>query len=323
MALINGRPAKIAGTGMYVPKEVLTNADFEKFIDTNDEWITTRTGIKQRHFAAEGESVSDMAGKAAAEALKSAGLKAKDIDMILVGSTTPDSVCPPISARVQGELGAVNAGAFDVCAACTSSLSAMTTAAAGIASGIWNNVLVIGVESFRDFIDWQDRSTCILFGDGAGAAVVSAAGDGEGRFISARLLADGAKRDYITIESNSPEEAKVVRMKGNEVFKFVNKVMPAFLADFCAESGITLDSADLWIMHQANTRINEGVLKKLGVPMDKTIINLENYGNTSAASMMITLHEAFKTGRFAAKGGNIVFVAFGGGMTLGAMLYEA
>lgn len=322
MALIKGFPAKIAGTGVYLPKKIMTNADFEKILDTSDEWITTRTGIKQRHFAADGETMSFMAAEAAKAAIKDAGLKASDIDMVLVGSSTPDTVCPPISARVQGMLKAVNAGAFDTMAACTSSLSGMATAAAGVTCGMWKNALVIGVESFGDCLDWQDRKTCILFGDGAGAAVVSAGKEGEGRFYAAKLLADGTKSDYITIESNSPDEARVVRMKGNDVFKFVNKVMPSFLKDFCEEAGTDPAEVDMWIMHQANSRINEGVLKKLGVPMDKTLINLENYGNTSAASMMITLHEAMKSGRIR-KGGKTALVAFGSGMTLGAMLYEA
>lgn len=321
MALIKGYPARIAGTGMYLPEKVMTNADFEKIIDTNDEWIRTRTGIKQRHFASAGETLTFMASKAAESAIADAGLSAGDIDMIIVGSSTPDTVCPPISARVQGMLGAVNAGAFDTMAACTSSLSGMVTAAAGVSCGIWKNVLVIGVESFGNYLDWKDRKTCILFGDGAGAAVVSAGKEGEGRFSAAKLLADGSKSDYITIESNSPDEARVVRMKGNDVFKFVNKVMPGFLMDFCTEAGTDPADIDMWIMHQANTRINVGVLKKLGVPIDRTLINLDNYGNTSAASMMITLHEALKAGHFR-KGGKAALVAFGAGMTLGAMLYE-
>lgn len=321
MTLIKGRPARIAGTGMYIPEEVMTNADFEKIIATSDEWISTRTGIKQRHFAAEGETMSAMAVKAAEAALEDAGLKADDIDMVFVGSSTPDTVCPPVSARVQGMLGAVNAGAFDVMAACTSSLSGMVTAVAGVTCGMWENVLVVGVESFRESLDWKDRKTCILFGDGAGAAVVSAANEGEGRFYAAKLRADGTKSDYITIESSSSDEERVVRMKGNDVFKFVNKVMPNFLKTFCEEADTDPTEIDIWIMHQANTRINEGVLKKLGVPMDKTLINLENYGNTSAASMMITLHEAMRAGRFR-KGDKAAFVAFGSGMTLGAMLYE-
>lgn len=321
MALIKGCPAKIAGTGMYVPEKIMTNADFEKIIDTSDEWITTRTGIKQRHFASAAETLTFMAAKAAEAAIADAGLSAEDIDMILVGSSTPDTVCPPISARVQDAVGAVNAGAFDTIAACTSSLSGMVTAAAGVASGIWKNVLVIGVESFSNYIDWQDRKTCILFGDGAGAAVVSAGKEDGGGFYAAKLLADGSKSHFITIESNSPDEARVVRMKGNDVFKFVNKVMPGFLKDFCAEAGTDPADVDMWVMHQANTRINEGVLKKLGVPMDKTLINLDSYGNTSAASMMITLHEAIRAGQFR-KGGKAALVAFGSGMTLGAMLYE-
>lgn len=321
MALISGRPAKIAGTGVYIPEETLTNKDFEKFLDTNDEWITTRTGIKSRHFAAPGETISALATKAARAALADAGLEAGELDMVLAGSSTPDTVCPPIAARVHGGLGAVNAGAFDAMAACTSSLSAMATAVAGVSCGMWDKVLVIGVESFRKNLDWKDRSTCILFGDGAGAAVVSAAEEGGGRFTAAEFLADGTKSDYITIGGESPETERVVRIKGNDVFKFVNKVMPGFLTDFCAESDMRPEDVDFWIMHQANTRINKGLLKKLGVPMNKTLINLENYGNTSAASMMITLHEAARAG-YLNKGGKIAFVAFGSGMTLGAMLYE-
>lgn len=322
MAQISGRPVKISGTGVYIPQDIMTNADFEKFLDTNDEWITTRTGIKQRHFAQPGVKTSDLAYRAALEALKDAGISAKEIDMILVGSATPDLSCPTVSAKVQGMLGASNAGALDTLAACTSSLSAMSIAASGIASGIWNNVLVIGAESFRDYLDWTDRGTCILFGDGAGAAVLSVAAEGEGRFLSTKLCADGTKADFITIESAEPHDPRVVRMKGSEVFKFVNKVMPEFLDTFCEESGISPQEVDFWVMHQANTRINEGVLKRLNVPLDRTYMNLANYGNTSSASMMITLHEALKAG-YIKKGGKITLVAFGGGMTLGALLYEA
>ncbi len=315
-----GRAAKILGTSKYIPEKVMTNADFEKLVDTNDKWIVERTGISKRHFAKEGEKCSDLAYRAALIALEESGLKAEQVDMILVGTNSPETVFPSVSCKVQGMLGAVNAGAIDIQAGCTGSLTALSVAASGIASGIWDTVLVIGAEVFKDIIDWTDRGTCILFGDGAGACVV-AASDEAGGFKSVRLLADGTGHEMIRLECDENNVTPVVKMKGNEVFKFVNTVMPKFIKKFCEDSGVAPEEIDFWIFHQANTRIIDGVFKRLGVSQDKTLINLSQYGNTSAASLMITLHEALEAGMIKKKD-KVCFVAFGAGMTLGVLLYE-
>lgn len=321
MTFFNGRPAKIIGTGRYIPERVMTNLDFEKFLDTNDAWILERTGIRERHFAAADEKCSDLAYNAAVEALADAKLSPKDVDMVLVGTNSPDTLFPSVASIVQGRLGAERAGALDVQAGCTGGLAAMTLAASGVASGLWDNVLVIGAERFEDFLDWTDRSTCILLGDGAGACVVSASAGGTGRFISSKLLSDGEKHDMITLDGDNGS-MKTFKMKGNVVFKFVNTALPGFIRNFCLESEIEPDKVDFWIIHQANTRIIEGVFKRLGIPIDRTHINIEQYGNTSAASMMIVLDEVRRGGQIKS-GDKIAFAAFGAGMTLGAMLYEA
>lgn len=316
-----GRSTKILGTSKYIPEKILTNKDFEKIVETNDQWIVERTGIKKRHFASEDEKCSDLAYKAAILALEDAGIGPEDIDMILVGTNSPDTVFPSVSCKVQGRLGAVNAGAIDIQAGCTGSLTALSVAASGISSGIWDKVLVIGAEVFRDIIDWTDRGTCILFGDGAGACVISAS-EGKGGFISTRLLADGTGHEMLCLERDENNVTPVVKMKGNEVFKFVNTVMPKFIKGFCEDSGITPEDIDFWVFHQANTRIIDGVFKRLHVSQEKTLINLPDYGNTSAASLMITLHEAMEEGKIK-RGDKVCFVAFGAGMTLGVLLYEA
>ncbi len=321
MTLFSGRPVEIIGTGIYIPERVMTNVDFEKIIDTNDKWILERTGIRERHFAAADEKCSDLAYYAALEALKDAGIKPEDIDMVLVGTNSPDTIFPSVSCKVQGRIGAVRAGAIDIQAGCTGSLAALSVGISGIASGIWNKVLVIGAESFNDIIDWTDRSTCILFGDGAGACVLSVS-DGKSRFTATRLLADGTKSDLIELEKNEDGTRELLRMKGNEVFKFVNTELPKFIKGLCKDAEITPEQVDFWIFHQANLRIIEGVFRRLHIPIEKTLMNLEKYGNTSAASLLITLHEAMKSG-CVNSGDTIGFAAFGTGMTFGALLYEA
>ncbi|MGD9665882.1 MAG: 3-oxoacyl-ACP synthase III family protein [Synergistaceae bacterium] len=316
-----GRSAKILGTSKYIPEKIMTNKDFEKIVETNDQWIVERTGIRKRHFALDGEKCSDLAYRAALLALEDSGLTADQIDMILVGTNSPDTVFPSVSCKVQGKLGAVNAGAIDVQAGCTGSLTALSVAASGISSGIWDKVLVIGAEVFGDIIDWTDRGTCILFGDGAGACVISASEE-KGGFISTRLLADGTCHEMLRLESDENNITPVVKMKGNEIFKFVNTVMPKFIKGFCEDSGITPEDIDFWVFHQANTRIIDGVFKRLQVSQEKTLINLPDYGNTSAASLMITLHESIEAGKIKS-GDKVCFVAFGAGMTLGVLLYEA
>lgn len=322
MAIIKGYPVKIAGTGKYIPEKVMTNFDFEKFLDTSDEWIRTRSGISERHLAAPDERCSDLAAKAGQAAIEDAGLKPEDIDLVIVSSDTPDSNCPAVSAKVQAMIGTKNAGVYDLNAGCSGSLTAMLTAISGIASGVWNNVLVIGSEDFADVLDWNDRTTCILFGDGAGACVLTRSEEGGPHFVSGAIAADGSCSDYITIDREEGRTMPVLRMKGKDVFRYVNRHLPDFIRKFCAESGVTAEEIDFWVLHQANTRIIDSLFRRLAIPTERTLINLPGYGNTSAASLVITLDEAMKEGRIKS-GEKIMFTAFGAGMTLGALLYEA
>ncbi|OUO95022.1 beta-ketoacyl-ACP synthase III [Cloacibacillus sp. An23] len=320
--MISGFPVRIAGTGKYIPEKVMTNFDFEKILDTSDEWIVTRTGIRKRHFAGEGVKCSDLAYKAGLAALEDAGIDASELDLVILATNTPDTVCPSTAAKIQGMLGAVNAGAYDVLAGCTGSLTAMLTAVTGIASGVWKNVLVIGSEDFEDVLDWSDRSTCILFGDGAGAAVLTRSEDGGPRFAAGEVKADGSKYRLITIDKEEGRDNPVLRMHGAEVFKFVNVHLPPFIKSFCEKAGVEPAEIGFWVLHQANTRIIDSLFKRLGVSTERTLMNLEQYGNTSAASLMVTLDEAMKSGSIKS-GEKVLFMAFGAGMTLGALLYEA
>ncbi len=321
MTIFNGRKAKISGTGVYIPEKIMKNTDFEKFLDTSDSWIYERTGIKERHFAADGERCSDLAYNAAVAALNDAKMSPETLDMIIVATNTPDSTFPSMSCKVQGRLGAVNAGAFDVLAGCVGGVAAIQTAVSGVVSGLWNNVLVVASEKFKDYVDWNDRSTCILFGDGAGACVLSTSNEGEGNFISSKISADGTKHDFLSNETENSGDPHVIKMKGQDVFKYVSINLPKFIENFCEESKITPENVDFWIMHQANTRIIDSVFKRVGISIDKTLLNLEQYGNTSAASVMIALDESMKKG-CVKQGDKVCFVAFGAGMTLGALLYE-
>lgn len=322
MTIFNGRKAKISGTGKYVPEKIMRNEDFEKFLDTSDSWIQERTGIKERHFAADDERCSDLAYNAALAAITEAKVSPEKLDMIIVASNTPDSTFPSMACKVQGRLGAINAGAFDIQAGCVGGIAAMQTAVSGIVSGLWDTVLVVASEKFKDYIDWTDRSTCILFGDGAGACVLSLSEEGEGSFISSKISADGTKHDYLTSEPLNPGDPHHLRMKGREVFKYVSINLPKFIINFCEESNIKPEDIDFWVLHQANTRIIAPVFNHIGVSIDKTLLNLDQYGNTSAASIMIALDESMKKGRIK-RGEKICFVGFGAGMTLGALLYEA
>jgi len=324
-----GIPVRILGTGKYVPERVLSNFDLEKVVDTTDEWITTRTGIKERRIS-EGELTSDLAYKAGLEAIEDAGLKAEEIDMILVATNSPDTIFPGVAPKVQNLLGAVNAGACDIQAGCTGCVYALSMAFAGIGSGMWENVLVIGAEVLSRIIDWSDRNTCVLFGDGAGAMVISA-GKGGGCLFAAELRADGSKSDFIKLPAGLVERPAshetvdnrehFVQMKGNEVFKFVNKVLPSFLDEVCEKAQLSSEEIDWWIFHQANMRIIEGVLKRTKQPKEKAVINLDKYGNTSAASVFLAFHDAIKDGRIK-KGDKVLITSFGAGMTYGAVIFS-
>ena len=320
MAIIKGIQAGITGTGKYIPERIMTNADFEKITDTTDAWITERTGIKERHFAAADENCCDMAAKAGLAALADAGLSPDDTDAVILSTNSPDSIIPCSAAKVQGMIGASGAGAFDVISGCTGSLTAMLAAISGVSCGLWKNALVIGAEKFHDIIDWDDRSTSVLFGDGAGACVISRSEEGKGRFVSGRIEADGEKHGLITAGLGGKEDK--LDMKGQDVFRFVNLKLPPFVEDFCIDSGTAPRDIDFWVIHQANMRITESLFKRLDIPLDRTLPNLDRYGNTSSASLLINLEEAMTAGRVR-PGEKTAFVAFGAGMTLGALLYAA
>ncbi|EFQ23657.1 beta-ketoacyl-ACP synthase III [Aminomonas paucivorans] len=331
MSLLKGVPVGLLGTGIALPEKVLTNQDLEKMVETTDQWIVERTGIRTRHVAAEGTVTTDLAEEASRKALSAAGVAPEDLDLILVGTNSPDTLFPSVAAKLQGRLGAKRAGASDIQSGCTGSVYALTFASAGIAAGLFRNVLVVGAEVLSRLIDWTDRNTCILFGDGAGAAVLGRVEEGRGRFLGASLRADGAKHDLITfqgglVEYPASEETlrdgrHFVRMKGNEVFKFVNRELPPFLEEFCKSVDVEASSVDWWVFHQANWRIMEGVLRRFGVPAEKAVVNLDRYGNTSAASVMIALHEALEDGRIG-RGQKVIVTSFGAGMTYGAVLFE-
>ncbi len=332
LASITGRPVGILGTGMSIPKKILTNEDLEKIVDTNDEWIVSHTGIRTRHTVSDGESNASLSTEAARQALRDAGVAPDDVDMVIVGTNSPDTLLPGMGPLVQGALGAERAGGMDIQAGCPGGLYAMTAAAAGVATGLWNNVVVVGSEALTRLVDWTDRNTCVLFGDGAGACVVGEWKPGMMRLTHFDLKADGTKGDFITLPGGlaaEPATERTVRdgrhflkMQGQDVYKFVNKELPPYLENFCTNCGITTGEVDWWIFHQANIRILEGILKRIGVGVERAVINLDKYGNTSAASIMIGLHEAHADGRIR-KGQKIVMASFGAGMTYGAALIES
>lgn len=332
MAVKFSVPVTILGTGAFAPEKVLTNQDLEKMVETSDQWITERTGIKERHIASSDENTSTLAARAGMAALEKAGVKPEELDMILVGTNSPDTIFPGVGPKVQGIIGADRAGACDIQAGCTGCVYALVLASSGIASGLWKKVLVIGAEVLSRLIDWNDRNTCVLFGDGAGAVVLGAGEQGsQNAFLGAELRSQGDAHDYITLPAGgsempaSPETLKegkhFVQMKGNEVFKFVNKVLPPFLRNVCAEAGLEVDDIDSWIFHQANLRIVDGVLRRLKVSPEKAIVNLQKYGNTSAASVFLALNEGIENGSIS-KGDKVMITSFGAGMTYGAVIFQ-
>jgi len=320
--------ARITGTGSYVPDKILTNLDIEKFLDTNDEWIRARTGICERHIAADGENTSDLATKAAERAMQMAGVKAEDIDLIVVGTITGDYPWPATACVVQANLGAKNAGAFDVSAACSGFLYALSCAIDRIEAGRCKKALVIGAEVLSRIINWEDRNTCILFGDAAGAVVVEA-GEGERGILSTHLHADGTQLELLyqpgfgtkNLPSVEALEKKnyFLEMQGNEVFKVAVRSM-ATVANIALEANnMTAEDVDLFIPHQANIRILTATAKKIGLRDDQVYINVERFGNTSGATIPLALDEANRAGRL--KEGDIILLdAFGGGFTWAATL---
>ncbi len=319
--------AWIAGTGSYAPVRVLTNADLERMVATSDEWIRERTGIRERRIAAAGEACSDLAVQAGKRALTAAGLAATDLDMILVATCTGDYPLPATACLVQHQLGATKAAACDLSAACCGFVYALSVADAYVKSGM-RHVLVIGSEVMSAVIDWTDRNTCVLFGDGAGAVVVSAS-DGERGILSTHLRSDGALCELIMVPgggSRTPPSEKVlaerlqfIKMKGNETFKVAVRTLEDIARTTLSANNLRIEDLDLYVPHQANMRILKAVMERLGLPSEKVLLNLDRYGNTSAASIPIALDEAVREGRI--KDGSLVMLgAFGAGLTWASSL---
>lgn len=319
----------ILGLGYYVPEKILTNADLEKLVETSDEWIRTRTGISQRRIAAEGQNTSDLAVQAALAALADAKLKPTDIDLILVATMTPDMPCPATACIVQAKLGAPQAAATDVAAACSGFLYGLVMGQQFVASGTYKHVLVIGAEVLSRVVDWKDRSTCVLFGDGAGAAVIGLTD--RGKILSTILGSDGTKVDLLKVPGGGTAQpasiqsvearAHFLKMNGEQVFKHAVRGMSDAAHAAIEKAGLRPEQITCVVPHQANIRIIEAVVKKAGIPLEKVYLNVDRYGNMSAASTIVALCEAVRDGRVK-KGDYVLLVVFGAGLTWGACVLQ-
>jgi 3-oxoacyl-[acyl-carrier-protein] synthase III len=317
------RTVSIIGTGSYVPERVLTNAELEKLVETSDEWITSRTGIKERRIAAEGENTSDLASKAALAAMENAGITAEEIDLILVATVTPDMFFPSTACFVQTKIGAKNAACFDVSAACSGFLYAIEIAQQFITSHTYDTILVIGAEKLSSIVDWTDRNTCVLFGDGAGAAVLQHRSGGHG-VISTFMGSDGRLSEILQIpgggsrfpvsKENADQRLNCIKMNGKETYKHAVNSMLDAATRALADANIKASDLACIIPHQANLRIIEAIASRMDLPMERFVINLDRYGNTSAAAVAIALDEANRTGRMQV-GDYVLLVVFGGGLT--------
>ena len=322
--------AHITGWGMYAPEPVLTNDDISKMVDTNDEWIRDRTGIRERHIARENEFPSTLGVEAAVKALQIANLAPTDLDLIICTSSSPEYIFPATACIIQDQIGATKAGAFDLQAACTGFIFAINMAAQAIRSGSIKSALVVGTEVLSRFVNWKDRNTCILFGDGAGAFVLQAS-DLPGGVMSAVMHSDGSGADSLTLlgggshypasEMTIHEGKHFVQMDGKEVFRFATRVMGRAALEALEQAKLTTNDIQWIIPHQANYRIIETAAKYLKMPLDKFVINVDRYGNTSTASIPIATVEAAQNGKLKT-GDKVVFVGFGGGLTWGAMVVE-
>jgi 3-oxoacyl-[acyl-carrier-protein] synthase-3 len=319
----------ILGLGMYVPPKVLTNADLEKIVETSDEWIRTRTGIRERRVADPGTTTSDLAFEAGQRALRQARLQPKDVELIIVATTTPDMLFPSTSCLVQQRLGATKAVCFDLSAACSGSVFGMVTAQQYLLSGRYRNALVIGAEVLSGFIDWTDRSTCVLFGDGAGACVMAPVSRGgilatdmgsDGRAAELLYMPGGGSK-YPPSHRSVEQRLHFLRMNGTEVFKHAVRHMADSAGHVLKAAKVKREQVACFIPHQANTRIIEAVAKYAKLPIEKVFMNLQRYGNTSAASTLIALYEAVEEERIR-RGDYVVMVAFGAGMTWGSILLQ-
>jgi len=330
MSAIALRTVSIVGTGSYIPEKVVTNADLAKIVDTSDEWIVSRTGVKERHMARPDEAASDMGAAAARKAMEAAGVTADQIGMIICASITPDMPFPSTACYVQRLIGAHNAFCLDITAACSGFIYALELARNAIACGQVDTALIIGSEKLTGVIDWQDRQTCVLFGDAAGAAVLSARGTphgiratalgSDGRLAELLMLPGGGSRHPTSAETIA-QRLHYMKMSGREVFKHAVTRMVEACHTALARAGLTIADVDLIIPHQANLRIIEAIGHRLGAPTEKYFINLEKYGNISAASIPVALDEAVRGGRIK-KGDTVLLVAFGGGFTWGSAVLD-
>jgi 3-oxoacyl-[acyl-carrier-protein] synthase-3 len=320
---------RIAGLGHYLPEHIMTNADLEKMVDTSDQWIQERTGIRERHIAAPDETSSSLGTRAAQMALEHARIDAADIDLVICATTTPDGLFPAIASAVQDRIGAGNAGAYDVNAACVGFLSAFSAATQYIATGTCRRVLVVGTEVLSRIVNWQDRGTCLLFGDGAGAVVLEAAEFGGP--LGMVLRSDGSKRSALFAEgpcgardadgNGPPPHLCLINMDGPAIFKFAVQAMSSSVREALGKARLSVDDIDVLVPHQANLRIIQGTAKHLGLPMEKAIVTVHKYGNTSSATIPVALSEAQREGRLA-EGARVALCSFGGGLAWGAMILD-
>jgi 3-oxoacyl-[acyl-carrier-protein] synthase-3 len=327
---MGARNGKITGWGAYVPKKVVTNFDLEKILDTSDEWIVQRSGIRERHIVSDGETASTLSVNAARQALERAGLSGSDLDLIIVATTTPDYLTPPVSSQIQHALGAVDVPSFRLENGCTGFIYSLATAYQFIAAGAYDTVLVIGVEVISRFINWQDRSTCVLFGDAAGAVVIQATEENCG-LKSFDLGSDGSQAHQIIVPAGGSAEPpnaaaledgrQYVHMNGREVFKFATRVVGQSSRQALAKANLTLDDVDWIIPHQANLRIIQAAARDMKLPMGRFVVNIHKYGNTSAASIPLALVESLDSGRIKPHD-TLLMVAFGAGLTWGAAVVQ-
>lgn len=322
--------AGIIGMGHSYPEGILTNADLEKIVETSDEWITSRTGIKQRHKAAANEYTSQFGTAAAKQAIERAGLKPEDIDIIVCATTTPDQIMPSTGALIQAQLGAVNAAGMDVFAACSGFLYGITMIESMIRTGAIKYALVIGAEVLTKYVNYTDRGTCVIFGDGAGAAVLGPVGEGKG-ILATKIRSDGRYEEQLyapgggtklgTSHKTIDDGEHFFKMKGNELFKVAVRSMADISAEMLEKAGLTVDDIDLVVPHQANQRITDAVASRLGVPEEKVYSNIAMLGNTSSASIPIAMDECIQSGRIK-EGSKVLLTAFGGGVTWGATVLQ-
>ena len=313
--------SRIAGTGSYLPAKVLTNADLERMVETSDEWIVARTGIRERHIAAEGEFTSDLAEKAARQAMESAGVTAQDIDLIIVATTTPDRIFPSAACLLQAKLGVAGSPAFDIQAVCSGFVYALATADQFIKSGAAKCALVVGAETISRITDWTDRTNCILWGDGAGAVILKASD--EPGIISTHLHADGSYAHLLQVAGGTLQGGAdpSIEMEGNAVFKIAVNTLDAIVDETLEANGLAKSDIDWLVPHQANIRIIQATAKKLGMGMERVVVTVGEHGNTSAASIPLALDIAVRDGRIK-RGETLLMEAFGGGFTWGSVLLK-